>query len=72
MKLIVKSKQKALETLKAYDKGKMSLLDGVTVRDKEWWFNVRPSNTEDLLRITIEADTKELLEKKSRELKKFF
>src|SRR3989344_4788559 len=68
LKLIVKSKQKALETLKAFDKGKMSLLDGVTVRDKEWWFNVRPSNTEDLLRITIEADTKEIAEQKKDEL----
>jgi len=55
-----------------YSDGEQDFLDGITVTYKDWWFNVRPSNTEPLLRVTIEADTKELLEKKSRELKKFF
>jgi phosphomannomutase len=30
-------------------------LDGVTVTAGEWWFNVRPSNTEPLLRLNVEA-----------------
>ena len=30
-------------------------LDGMTVRAKSWWFNVRPSNTEPLLRLNVEA-----------------
>ena len=30
-------------------------LDGVTVTADEWWFNVRPSNTEPLLRLNVEA-----------------
>jgi len=30
-------------------------LDGVTVSAAEWWFNVRPSNTEPLLRLNVEA-----------------
>jgi phosphomannomutase len=31
-------------------------LDGLTVRSPEgWWFNVRPSNTEPLLRLNVEA-----------------
>jgi len=51
-----------------YKDGKQDYLDGVTVEYKDWWFNVRPSNTEPLLRLTIEADTKEILEEKQKEL----
>lgn len=32
-------------------------LDGLTVSAKNWWFNVRPSNTEPLLRLNVEANT---------------
>ena len=32
-------------------------LDGLTVSTKSWWFNVRASNTEPLLRLNVEADT---------------
>lgn len=31
-------------------------LDGLTVTGPAWWFNVRPSNTEPLLRLNVEAD----------------
>jgi len=41
-------------------------LDGITVEYKDWWFNARPSNTEPLLRLSIEADTKEILDKKQK------
>jgi phosphomannomutase len=34
-------------------------LDGLTVTAATWWFNVRPSNTEPLLRLNVEADTEE-------------
>jgi phosphomannomutase len=34
-------------------------LDGVTVTGPDWWFNVRPSNTEPLLRLNVEAKTPE-------------
>ncbi|MEA2527848.1 MAG: phosphomannomutase [Thermomicrobiales bacterium] len=37
-------------------------LDGVTVKFADWWVNVRPSNTEPLLRVNAEADTPERLE----------
>ncbi len=37
-------------------------LDGVTLTFKDGWFNVRPSNTEPLLRLNAEADTKEKLD----------
>ena len=53
-----------------YADGKQDFLDGVTVEYADWWFNVRPSNTEPLLRLTIEADTQELLEEKKLELTK--
>ncbi len=43
-------------------------LDGVTVAYPDWWFNVRPSNTEPLLRLNVEADTPELLERKRAEI----
>ncbi len=36
-------------------------LDGLTVETQEGWFNLRPSNTEPLLRLNVEADTKEQL-----------
>jgi phosphomannomutase len=32
-------------------------LDGLTVATVDWWFNLRPSNTEPLLRLNVEADT---------------
>jgi len=39
---------------------------------EEWWFNVRPSNTENLLRLNLEARTRGVLKAKARELKKIF
>ena len=36
---------------------KIDELDGLTVSTKTWWFNVRASNTEPLLRLNVEADT---------------
>jgi len=50
--------------------GKVSLFDGLTIEHSDWWFNIRISNTEPVLRLTIEADTKELLEEKKQELLK--
>jgi len=42
-----------------FSDGKVDFLDGVTVEYDDWWFNCRPSNTEPLLRLTLEAKTKE-------------
>ncbi len=41
--------------------GKIDYTDGITVEYPDWWFNVRPSNTEPLLRLVLEARTPELL-----------
>lgn len=51
-----------------YKDGKIDKLDGVSVDYPDWWFNLRPSNTEPLLRLVVEAKTKELLEGKLAEL----
>lgn len=54
-----------------YADGKQNFLDGITVEYQDWWFNVRPSNTEPLLRLTIEANTREILDEKKQELSDF-
>ena len=51
-----------------YATGTIDHLDGVTVTFKDWWVNVRPSNTEPFLRMCLEADTKQLMEQKKAEL----
>ncbi|MEK7124150.1 MAG: phosphomannomutase/phosphoglucomutase [Patescibacteria group bacterium] len=72
MNFQIEDKQAIIEKIKEkYADGKQDYLDGVTVEYKDWWFNVRPSNTEPLLRLTIEADTKEMLELKKIELRDF-
>jgi phosphomannomutase len=38
----------------------IDLLDGLTVEHADWWYNVRPSNTEPLLRLNVEAGSPEL------------
>jgi phosphomannomutase len=48
--------------------GRIDQLDGVTIGYKEWWFNCRPSNTEPLLRLNVEASSKELLDEKLAEI----
>jgi phosphomannomutase len=61
----VDDKQAKMDELaKRYSDGQIDNLDGVTVQYKNWWFNCRPSNTEPLLRLTVEAKSKELLEEK--------
>jgi phosphomannomutase len=52
----------------AHRDGRQDRLDGLTVEYPDWWFNVRPSNTEPLLRLNVEARTEELLEAKTREV----
>ena len=68
----VKDKDAILEKIKEkYSDGKQDFLDGITIEYDNWWFNVRASNTEPLLRLTIEADTEELLKQKQKELTSF-
>jgi phosphomannomutase len=52
----------------AFSDGRMDRTDGLTVEYDDWWFNVRPSNTEPLLRLNVEARTRELMEEKTAEV----
>ena len=47
---------------------KIDHLDGLTVDLGDWWFNLRPSNTEPLLRLNVEASDHETLERERDEL----
>jgi len=47
---------------------KLDRLDGLTIEYEDWWCNVRPSNTEPLLRLNVEARTQELLDDRTAEL----
>jgi len=65
----IEDKEGALQNIKEYFKdGKQDELDGITVEYEDWWFNVRPSNTEPLLRITVEANSKEFAEEKTKKI----
>ena len=57
--------QIVLDKLKTeYADGNQFELDGLSVEYPDWWFNVRASNTEPLLRLIVEADTEEIMEQK--------
>lgn len=61
---------KIRELAEAYKKAKVDYLDGITVDNGDWWFNVRKSNTEPLLRLNLEAANPKQLDEKLKELKK--
>lgn len=54
-----------------YESGTMYRIDGLTVEFPEYWFNLRVSNTEPLIRLNMEANSKEILEEKKKELTDF-
>jgi phosphomannomutase len=61
--------EQKLETIaEAYKDGNIQRLDGVSAEFPHWHFNVRPSNTEPLLRLNLEADTPELMARKRDEV----
>lgn len=70
----VEDKPAMIATLKQrYAQGRQDELDGITVEFGElggewWWFNVRPSNTEPLLRMIVEASSARLRDQKKAEL----
>jgi phosphomannomutase len=64
-------KDKLMEIQNKYSNFKVDTLDGVSVEADEWRANVRGSNTEPLLRLNVEAKTKELVEAKTKELLDF-
>jgi phosphomannomutase len=50
------------------DNPEIDHLDGLTVDYGDWWFNLRPSNTEPVLRMNLEASDRETMEKERDEL----
>jgi phosphomannomutase len=48
--------------------GRISHLDGISVDFDDWHFNLRPSNTEPLLRLNLEAASRELMDAKRDEV----
>ena len=69
----IKQKAEAMEALKDYfvaEEEPMEILDfdGYRLEFKDWWFNVRPSNTEPYLRVIAEANKKNILNEKINEI----
>lgn len=65
---IVKDQTSALNNVKNYfmktsDPIELDELDGLTISSEMWWINLRPSNTEPLLRLNVEAVTADVTEK---------
>jgi phosphomannomutase len=59
---------KLQELKERYADGRVSHLDGISVDFDDWHFNVRPSNTEPLLRLNLEATSEQLMEQKRDEV----
>ena len=67
----VKNQDKVLDIVKErFKDGKFIDIDGVLIEYPDWWFNLRKSNTEPLIRLRAEADTKEKLDEKKQLLLK--
>ncbi len=65
----VVSPDSVLKNFESYYKdAKIQKVDGLTVEYKDWWFNLRKSNTESLVRLNLEANSSRLLEEKKKEL----
>ncbi|MEM6315786.1 MAG: phosphomannomutase/phosphoglucomutase [Planctomycetota bacterium] len=62
---------KIRELADVYRKAKsIDYLDGITIEMDDWWFNVRKSNTEPLLRLNLEANTQAEVDQRVAELQK--
>jgi phosphomannomutase len=59
---------KIRELADKYKTGQVDYLDGITCDNGDWWFNVRKSNTEPLLRLNLEASSPKQLAEKLHEL----
>ena len=59
---------KMRELAERYSDGEQSWLDGLSVDYEDWHFNVRPSNTEPLLRLNLEAPSREEMEARTEEV----
>ncbi len=66
---VVEDKQAVMDKLKQkYQDAEISELDGVTITYDDFWFNVRPSNTEPKLRLNLEAVNPKVMKQKTKEV----
>jgi len=67
---VVSDKSAALKKIEAHFASAKVIvhLDGATIGYDDWWCNIRPSNTENLLRLNLEANSQELLKEKLAEI----
>jgi phosphomannomutase len=66
---VVTDQKTVLERLtRNYSDGNQDWTDGLTVEYGDWWFNVRPSNTEPLLRLNLETKSETQMKEKSNEV----
>jgi phosphomannomutase len=63
---------KIAEIKNKYSDGVQTFIDGLTVEYPDYWFNVRGSNTEPLIRLTVEAKSEEIMEEKLKEVLSLF
>lgn len=73
LNFVVEKKKEAMNAMKDYFSDKEQVVafydfDGYRVEFNEWWFNVRPSNTEPYLRLLIEAKNELQLKEKTLEI----
>jgi len=65
----IKNFEKLIKKLKNfYQTGAQNNMDGLTIEFSNWWFNIRPSKTEPLARMVIEANSGKILNQKKKEL----
>ena len=58
------------ELAEQYKQAQIDYLDGITIDFGDWWFNVRKSNTEPMLRLNLEAKTPEMMQEKLKEVQR--
>jgi phosphomannomutase len=68
----VKDKKYIIEKIKErYKNCRIEKIDGISIYCKDFWFNIRPSNTEPLLRLNLEAEKEEVMKEKVEEIRKY-
>jgi phosphomannomutase len=65
----VENKEKVMENIKnKYSDGDLNEIDGILITYKDFWFSIRVSNTEPVMRLNLEADSEELMKEKVKEI----
>ena len=62
---VTKTPEEIYRLLQAeFPNGEVNLMDGLKMTFTDWWFNARPSANDPVLRLNLEANTKELMEER--------